>query len=194
MLEKAWELGCNHPASYYSERGFVRWYQGEHEEGIQDLERSIALEPSVTHLIRLGELLAIEGDGRAHGVLQRVLDGEPRHCLAHIYLGLLAGKSGDRDKAISLAQRAEELAESATDYAELGRLYRELREFRAAVCAYLRADELEYESKGRLHASLADCYAWLGEKETGRTYLQQALKYDPEDHYIKSIAENDYRD
>ncbi len=190
LLEKAWELGCQHPADYYSERGFVRWRMGEHEEGIRDLEESVALDPSVTHLIRLGELLAIEGDTHAQRVLERVLALEPKHCLAHIYLGILACKSGDRDKAMILAEKAERLGESAIDYLELGRLYEELQEFQAASDAYLKVDRLGYDNKGRLCASLAVCYARLGDKETGRTYLERAIKCDPEDEYVRSVAEN----
>jgi tetratricopeptide (TPR) repeat protein len=194
LLEKAWQLGCQHPADYYSELGFVRWRMGEHEEGIRDLEESVALDPTVTHLIRLGELLAIEGDTRGHAVLQRVLDLEPRHCLAHVYLGILACKSGDRDEAMILAEKAERLGESAIDYLEVGRLYRELEEFQAACDAYLKVDRLGYDNKGRLYASLAVCYGRLGDKETGKTYLERAIKYDPEDEYVRSVAENEYRE
>jgi tetratricopeptide (TPR) repeat protein len=138
----------------------------------------------------LAQVLASEGDERAPGVLEQVLAREPKHCMAHIYLGILACKSADRGKAILLAKRAEKLAASALDYLEIGRLYHELQEFQAAADAYLNADRLGYENKGRLYASLAVCYAWLGDKETGRKYLQWAIKRDPEDEYVKSVFEN----
>jgi tetratricopeptide (TPR) repeat protein len=190
LLDKARELGCRYPASYHRARGFLRWRMGERDEGIRDIEKSIELEPSVRNLMTLGEVLSSDGDERAAGVLRRVLDQDPNNCLVHVYLGILSSKSGDRGRAILLAKRAEKLAASAIDHQEVGRLYQEVQEFRCAIDAFLNAERLGCERKGELYAALAVCYFWLGDNETGRKYLQWAIKRDPKNEYVRYVFEN----
>lgn len=190
LLEKARDLGCRYPAPYLRARGMLRWRMGEHDEGIRDLEKSVELEPSITNLMTLGKVLSEDADDRAFGVWQQVLDQDPNNCLAHVYLGVLSLKSGDRGKAILLAKRAERLAASAADYREVGRLYQQAQEFSSAIKAYLNAEGLGYERKGELYATLAVCYLSLGDNEAGRKYLQWAQKCDPENEYVRRVSES----
>lgn len=189
LLDKACEFGCRFKASYYRELGYVLWRTGECEEGIRTLERCVELDPSVTHLTTLGKVLSSEGDERATGIWQRVLEHQPTNCRAHIYMGLDAARSSDRGKALLMAKRAEKLCSTAQDVHEIARLYFELEEFQSAIRAYLQADRLGCEPKGPLYAAVAACYFSLGENNTGRQYLSWAMKHDPEHEYVKDVYE-----
>jgi tetratricopeptide (TPR) repeat protein len=187
FLDKAIELGCSHMAPYYSIRGYVLWRSGDHKSGLRCLEKSVELDPSVTNLVTFGKLLSSDHDKRALWVWQRVLEQDPRSCVAHIYLGIEAAANGDRAKALLMAKRAEKLNPSASDVFEVGRLYYELGEFEAALNSYLMADRLGDEPKGPLYASVAACYFSLGDENTGRKYAEWAVRRDPENDYVKKI-------
>jgi tetratricopeptide (TPR) repeat protein len=189
LLEKARELGCSNMGSYYSTRGFMLWRAGEREEGIAELERSVALNPTVTHLVRLGRVLSADGDARATEVWQRVLKQDATNCLAHIYIGIGAVKSGNRGQAMLMAKRSERLARSGRDYSEIGRLYQELGEFHSAIGAYLEGHRLDDEPKGPLYAAIAACYFSLGDNSNGRRYLQWAMKHSPQHEYVRHVYE-----
>jgi hypothetical protein len=85
LLDKAQELGCKHMAPYYRVRGYVLWRSGDHNSGIQCLEESVELDPSVTNLATFGKLLSSDHDRRALWVWQRILMQDPNNYSAHIY-------------------------------------------------------------------------------------------------------------
>lgn len=187
LLDKAGGLGCRNMAAYYEELGYVQWRAGEREEGIRTLEKCVALDPSVRHLTTLGKVLSYEGDSRAAGVWERVLEEDPKSCQAHIYTALDALRSGNRGRSLLLAKRAERLRSTAEDARGMARLYFELEEFQLAIGAYLAADRLRCQPKGPLYAGIAACYFSLGENETGRKYLDWAMQHNPEHEYVKDV-------
>jgi tetratricopeptide (TPR) repeat protein len=96
---------------------------------------------------------------------------------------------GDRDQAISLAQKVEGLNPSAENVFDIGRIYHMLGEFRTALSTYLQADSLGYGKKGRLYASIAACYQELGETDQAQRFAESAVECDPGDDYVKTISQ-----
>jgi tetratricopeptide (TPR) repeat protein len=176
-------------ASYYNVRGFVLWRSGDRDGGKQCLEKSVELDPTITNLTMMGKLLSSDHDKHAVWVWRRVLAMDPDNCSAHIYLGIEAAESGDKGKALLMAQRAKRLHPSVRDLVEIGRLYRQLGEFQLALNNYLDANRLGYEPKGPLYASIAACYFSLGEESTARHYAEWAVRFSPEDDYVKDVWE-----
>lgn len=189
LLDKARTLGCQNMEYYYRAHGHVLWRIGEHDRGIQELEKSVALNPSVTNLGTLGQVFSDEGDKRAEGIWQRVLEQDPENCLAHVYLGVSAAKSGDRARALLMVKRAERLTPSVHDRHEIARLYFELGEFQSAIGAYLEADRLGDSPKGPIYAAVAACDFSIGENNTGRKYLDWAVRHNPEHEYVKKTLQ-----
>jgi tetratricopeptide (TPR) repeat protein len=72
ILDRAHELGCRYMAFYYKERGYVLWRSGDHGKGIEYLEKSVELEPTVAKLSTLGKLLSSDHDKRSIWVWQRL--------------------------------------------------------------------------------------------------------------------------
>ena len=88
LLDKAYDLGCLHMESYYRVRGYVLWRSGDHDRGIQYLEKSVKLKPNISNLKSLGKVLSHDNDEDALRIWQRILEQDPNHCLAHVYLGI----------------------------------------------------------------------------------------------------------
>jgi len=187
LLDKAGELGCHFMANYYSSFGYVLWRTGEPEKGLEYLEKSVSLDPRGTNLTTLGKVLSFDDDKRAISIWQRVLEQDPNNCSAHIYLGRESAKSGDRGKALLMIKRAERLNPTVINFVEIGGSYKELGEFQNALNAYFEANRLGYEPKGPLYASIAVCYFSLGEKSLARKYAEWAIRYNPENDYVKEI-------
>lgn len=185
FLSTAVRLGCMDMAGYYSTHGYVLWRQGEREGGIQDLEKSVELVPSIAHLAELGQVLSSDGDERAKGIWERILREDAKNCQAHIYIGREEAKCGNRDKALTTVRKAERLASISQEFVEIGRLYHELYEFETAIGAYLKAESLRQEPKGPLYAAIALCYFSLGDREAGQEYLDWAMKHNPEHEYVR---------
>jgi len=189
LLRTAAQLGGCDTAYFYCIHGYVLWRAGERQRGIQELEKSVELNPSVKHLTDLARVLSTEGDEGAMRLWQNVLEKDPQNCLAHIYLGLEAARSGDQGKAILMAKRAETLSPSARDFSEIGRLYHQLEEYELAVRSYLSAIRLGAEPKGHRYAGVAACYFALGDVKTGSRYLAWAMRHNPEHEYVKEVYE-----
>jgi len=123
LLDKARQIGCSKMGYYYSTLAQAMWKTGNHEMSVRYLEKSVEADPSVIHLVQLGQVLWHLDDQRATAIWRRVLEKDPKNCLSHIYVGLEAAKSGDRGKALLMAKRAERLNPSDDDIFEIGRLY-----------------------------------------------------------------------
>jgi tetratricopeptide (TPR) repeat protein len=187
LLNKALQLGCQAMAAYHKAHGYVLWRTGERDEGIRELEKSVALEPCVATLSALGEVLSYEGDERAADIWARVLREEHQNCQAYIYLGILAAKTGDREKALLMAKKAETLHPTVNDVAGIGSLYGEAGEPRMALGKYLEADRLGKEPKGPLYANVAVCHFDLGNVREGCAYLERAWECGPKNTYVREI-------
>ncbi len=189
LLNKARELGLRQEAPYYRQHGYVLWRLGEREKGIQEVQHSVELNSSVTYLGMLAKLLTEDKDEQAETIWRRVLDQDPENCSAHVYLGIAAAKSGSRAQALLMARRAATLNPTAADMLEIGRLYGELSLFQDALGSYLAADRLGYEPKGPLCAAAAQCCFHSGQVDSGRKYIEWALRHSPENDYVKDICE-----
>jgi len=86
-----------------------------------------------------------------------------------------------------MAKRAEELQQSVDDLVEIGRLYHELEKFQSAINKYLEAEKLGYEEKWLLYAAISDCYLSLKDVSQARSYLEQAIRCNPEKEYVKEV-------
>jgi tetratricopeptide (TPR) repeat protein len=186
-LDRARELGCRDMAAYYRTHGYVLYKAGEYESGIRDLEESVALNPTIVNLAMLGKALSSRGDERAKDIWRRVLEQAPESCLAYTYLGILAAKTGDKDKAILMARKAEEGHPTVQDIEEIAQLYAQVGDTETALKRFLEADRLGREPKGPLYAEIAACHFQLGNARAGREYLDRARGCDPDNITVKKI-------
>lgn len=187
FLEKAQQIGCSEMGYYYNIYAEALWEAGEHEKALQYFEKSVAADPTVSHLRNLAWALSLERDKRAMIVWQQVLEKDPKNCLAYTYMGLEAAKSGDRSKALLMSKKAEELQSSVEDAYEIGRFCHELEEYQTAIKKYLEAKELGYDKEGVLYAAISDCYLSLREGSTAHKYVKLAIQSDPENEYVKEV-------
>lgn len=187
LLDKALAVGCRYMAHYYRTHGYVLWRAGEHDRGIQELQKSIALNSNITNLKTLGMVLSSDHDRRAISVCQSIWKQDPKNCSAHIYLGIEAAKSGNRDRALLMVRRAENLNPTVRNFFEIGWLYHELEKYNKALSAYLEADNLGYEPKGPLYAAVAVCYYLLGDYGKAIEYSSRALNFDFNLDYAKDV-------
>jgi tetratricopeptide (TPR) repeat protein len=192
-LDRARELGCRDMASCYRAHGYVLWAAGERESGIRELQESVALDPTIVNLAMLGKVLSSEGDERAKDIWRRVLEQDPESCLAHIYLGILAAKTGDKDKALLMARKAEEGHPTAHDVEQIAWLYGEIGDIKTALNRYLEADRLGREPKGPLYARIAACQFELGNIREGCECLDRARHSSPDSITVKKIWDS-YKD
>ncbi len=160
---------------------------GEHEKGIEYLEKSVELEPIGNNLTTLGKLLSRDKDKRAADIWEKVLEEDPNSCLAHIYLAREEYNYGNREKAILMVEEAEQFNPTNRDYSEIGSLYFEMDEFQSALDAYFKADELGDEPKGSTYAAIASCYASIGDDVLAKKYIQWARQLNPENDYVQEI-------
>ncbi|UCG58119.1 MAG: tetratricopeptide repeat protein [Phycisphaerales bacterium] len=179
LLGTALSVGSFDQAFYYRVHSMLMWESDEREAAIEDMEKSVEADPRVVCLETFAAALSHVGDQRAMSVLQRILEKDPENCWAHIYIGIAALKSGDRDKALLMVRKAEELGPSTEQVFEIGRLYQELGEYQTAIDRYLEADRLGYEDNGKLYACIASCYFVLKDASAARKYVESALRFDP---------------
>jgi len=187
LLDKAHELGCSDMAFYYNTLGYVLWRTGDRDRGIQYLEESVELKPSISNLKSLGRILSHDNDQDALRIWQRILEQDPDHCMAHVYLGIEAIKSGNRDKALDMLERAENLSPTIRDYLDIGRLYYELKQYQDALNILLEADKGGYEPKGFLYSTIGACYCSMGDVDVAIDYLLKALDLNFNDDYTKDV-------
>ena len=188
-LEKAKQLNCPSIGYYYVVYAEALWDEGEHEKAIQYFEKGVVEDPNASHLGDLAWAYSFMRDKRAISVWQRVLEKDPESCLAHTFIGLEAARSGDRDKALLMAKRAEKLNPSIGELYDIGTVYHELCEFQSAINKYLEAKRLGYDEdkEGLLNAAIADCYISLGDSTEAQKYIQCAMRRYPENEYVKEI-------
>jgi len=192
LLEKALALGCRYMDSYYRVHGYLLYKKGERERGIQELEKSIELRPSITNLESLAMVLSYDHDRDSRSVCQRILEQDPKNCSAHIYLGMEAATADDRDRALLMVKHAENLKPKVRNFSKIGWLYHELEKYNEALSAFLKADNLEYEPKVSLYSDIASCYCSLGDYAKAIEYsiisLDCNFNYDQaKDILLKSI-------
>jgi tetratricopeptide (TPR) repeat protein len=187
LLDKAHELGCSDMAYYYNILGYVLWRSGEHDVGKQYLEKSVVLETSISNLKTLGRILSHDNDKDGLRIWQRILEQDPDNCMAHIYLGIEASKSGDRDKALDMVKHAERLSPKPHDLVDIGRLYYELGQFQQALNFLFEADRGGYEPKGFLYSVVAACYCSMGNYDAAVDYALRAIDLNFDDDYAKEI-------
>ncbi len=187
LLDKAHELGCSDMAFYYNTLGYVLWRTGDRDRGIQYLEESVVLKPSISNLKSLGRILSHDNDQDALRIWQLILEQDPDHCMAHVYLGIEAIKSGNRDKALDMLKRAENLSPTIRDYLDIGRLYCELEQFQDALNILLEADKGGYEPKGFLYSLIGACYRSMGDYDAAIDYSSRAIDLKFDDDYAKGV-------
>jgi len=188
LLDKAQEMGYSQIAYYYAERAQALWITGEHQMALQFYEKSVAADSSLYYLSDYARALSCNNDKRAMTVWQQVLERDPKNFLANAYIGWEAAKAGDKDKALLMSKKAEELASSARDFFELGHLYQVSEEFQSAINKYLEANKLGYQDQG-LNAYIADCYLSLGDENQARKYAKLAMSSKPDNYYVKHVWE-----
>ena len=189
LLDKAQEIGCSQSqmAYYYLKRAEALWETGERHMALQCHEKSVDADPCAFYLSNLARALSYLNDKRAMSVWQQVLEEDPKNSLAYTYIGWEAAKSGDRNKALLMVKKAEELQSSVRDVYEIGRVYHELEEFQTAINKYLEAKKLGCGDEGWLYSAISDCYLSLGDASAARKYVQLAVQRDPENDYVKEV-------
>ena len=177
FLDKADELECHFIDIYFSTLGYVLYRTGEHNEGIEYLEKSITLNPSVANLKTYGEILTFSHDKRAIDIWERILEQDTTDLLAHVNLAIESARSGENEKAYSLAQRAEMLASTTYDLFHCGSMYEELNEFQKALYFYNKCEELDYVSKNKLYFAFARCCYDMEDFSKAILYAIKALEF-----------------
>lgn len=193
FLDTALRRGCQDMDTYYRCRGYVLWRAGEIESGMRDMEKSVALNPTITNLTTLGKALSYAGDRRAAEIWERVVREQPQNCKAYVYLGMLAAKTGDKGKALLMAEEAERHESTVNDLVEIGSLYAEAGDLRKALDKYFEAERRGDHAKAPLYAGIAMCCFGLGNVREGCTYLERARRCNP-DHVDVKRMWNDYHD
>ncbi|MCL5280908.1 MAG: tetratricopeptide repeat protein [Planctomycetes bacterium] len=185
-LDRARDFDHPETGYYYRIQGDIKLRAGNPQAAIEYYEKSVMLEPAVGNLTMLAQALSAVEDNRAEDVWARILKEDPQNCLAHLGVALEAARSGDRDRAMMMTKKAEQLDPSAEELLQVGRVYRMIGEPAAAVVAYSRAERLGYKT-AKLYASIAACYSELGQTDQARQFAESALRCDPEDEYAKTI-------
>jgi tetratricopeptide (TPR) repeat protein len=186
LLDKAQETGCSKMGYYYAILAQVLWEKKEYKTALQYFEKSVTIDPSLANVEGLATALSYMHGERAMSAWQQVLEKNPNNYFAYAYIEREAAKSGEKDKAILMAKKLEELhPSSAEEVEEIGRFYHELGEFQAAINKYLEAKNLGYNEESLLYAAIADCYMSLEECNQAKKYMELALKQDPENDYVK---------
>lgn len=187
LLEKAHELGGVDMVYYHNVRGDVLLRIGDYEKALQSYEQSVAIDSNMANLEAFGRALSQANDSRAAGVWRQILDKDPSNAAAHVYIGLAAAKSGDRDKAMLMARRALKLNPWVEDVYMIGFLYYLLGEFELALNECLTAEKLGHKDKPLVYSTTAACHFSLGHSGKGRKYVQMALRLNPDYDYAKEV-------
>jgi tetratricopeptide (TPR) repeat protein len=194
VLDKARET--NHsPTGYdyvlYSE---ALWDK-DSESALDYLEKSVALDRSVSRLSRLAGALFLLGDRRALKVAKEILEKDPANCHAFILLASMAAESGQRFEALRLIERAESLEPDADDLAWVGAAYQRLGDFRRAIERYLKAVRRSREAKvrGYAYAGVTGCYISLGNAQQAQKYMKRAVRWRCDPDYAKDLRQ-EYRE
>ncbi|MEM6638607.1 MAG: tetratricopeptide repeat protein [Pseudomonadota bacterium] len=97
-----------HPASHYIDQANAAIGQNDLRRSAQLLSYALAVEPEHEEgLVAMGEvLLAARQDDAARGQFETLSQAYPENVYGPYYLGLIAMRSGDRDKAIRLMDEA----------------------------------------------------------------------------------------
>ncbi len=190
LLERAEKQGFSPELKvvFYRVRGMARCMSDRYDEvAVRDLEECVALDPCPRHLALLAQCLSVMGDNRAPDAWDCVLKKDFSNCMAHLFLGIKALESGDSGKAALLAKRAERLDPTADESVQIGYLYQELGDFSSAIRMYHRANDLGHAAKGQVFASIAACYISQGQMGTAKKYVEWALRFKPDDDYVKEV-------
>ncbi|NLH41775.1 MAG: hypothetical protein GX448_08040 [Planctomycetes bacterium] len=185
FLNNASKLGCLDMSAYHSIRGAVLCERGQRQAGIEELRKSISLEPSDSNVASLMR----EDTSECASVCEEILRENASHCMAHVCLAYAAAQAGDKAKAMSLARRARQLAHSAIEFFGVGCLLHALEESHDAVEACLEAERLGYEAKGIVYAAVAACYSDMQDDAAAKQYLSRAMQHNAEDEYVREIRD-----
>lgn len=144
---------CPTCAAGYVNRGACKWYQGDEEAAIRDMEYAVfTLHPEdplvynvyAETLLRRHTVPALE---RAIGIFQISLQLDPEQPRVYSNLGTAFTMSGRKDAAIAMYQKA---IEQEPGYIEV------------------------YRALSRLHESMGDCARSVGYLEDARDYLKKS--------------------
>ena len=193
LLDTALRLGCKDMASYYAMSGYVLWETGERERGIREMETAVGLEPRIGALTVLGIALYNEENARAEAIWEQVLAKDPENCKAYTFLGVLAAKSGDRERFLQMAKKAEELCRNAGHLAEVAMMYAEAGEIQTALDKHQEAERRGRIPDGPVCADIAACYFKLGNIREGCRQLENARRCFPNSIRVKE-AWDTYKD
>jgi tetratricopeptide (TPR) repeat protein len=187
LLDKAKELGCKQMSSYYGVLGLAFWRKGNIEKGIQNYQKCVELEPTITNLQSLGNLLSNESDKRALDVWERILKKDPNNAVAHAYLGLEASRAGNHEQAVILADKADKFAHSKNDFLMIGRMYFRERQFKKALQYYLKCEELDVKTHHILYDEISLCYSILKDFPLAIIYAGKALDVHSDHEHTKIV-------
>ncbi len=187
LLDEAKRLGYSVADYYYSIRAKALCDSGEYELGLKYFEKALSADSDLGRMIDFGRALTYSEDERAVGVWREVLERDPNNPSAHVYLGLIAARSGDEATARSEAEKARTMQLSLPDDFYLARLYQQLGEYHDAIRLYREAGKDDLVSNAQVYAALADCFISLGNARAARRHARRALRHGPDGDYMKEI-------
>ena len=155
--EAYYTLGYDFSDSDYNLYGSVLYRAGEHDKGIEYLEKSVEMNPSIHYLRNYANVLSCADDKRADKIWERIIEEGGADLDVYIHLAEESFKSGKNEETLLLAKQAEELAHKPYDLFKCGRMYEDINQYQKALEIYKKCEKLDYASKNRLYYFIARC-------------------------------------
>ncbi|MCS6984163.1 MAG: tetratricopeptide repeat protein [Leptospiraceae bacterium] len=193
-FERAIDLSPQNPKYYYN-LALVLYRMGDVEGALKNLQKAVQLgseNPQVySYIAQLFQELG--KTAQAEEALRRALEQAPQDTVLLSEMADLQISQGKWSQAVSTLKRILELStktkEKATAFYNLGKVYRELKDYISAEEALSRAHDLDSLNEDIL-VELAQLYASKGEGHKAVALLKEALRINPDNtKLLRSQAE-----
>jgi tetratricopeptide (TPR) repeat protein len=176
----------NFKASDYGFYGHILCNLGEHDKGIEYIEKSIEMEPDEDNLSYYAAALSNDQDKRSIGIRKRIIEIDPGNCINRAYLAMDLFETGQKEEAFLEAKQAEKYAHDLDDYFQCGSMYERLEDFQKALDFYKKCEKLHYTPEFKLYYFIAECYYNMQNFGEAISYAIKSLQLN----YDYSVAKN----
>jgi len=109
------------------------------------------------------------------------------------FVSLILAQRALRDKTLHKARemgiKAEGANPSAAEMFNIAHLWKNLGDFKRALAACFKSQELGYSVEDRLCHAIADCYYSLGDYDASKRYLLKAITINPDNEQAKELLQ-----
>jgi len=184
FLKKALAYGCP-KGRYHRVYGDILWLQGQLRPATLEYEKAVKENRSSHNLTSWAKSLMKTDYQRAESVWRELLSEDPNNALAYKGLAWIANKQKDWQKALKMAQKADELQPDNSDIlCQIGRAYKGLNQHEQAYKIFHQALNADTED-WTIYINIANYEITLkGNLEKATDLLKKALEYGcPKDGY-----------